>query len=532
MKKKIIFIIISVLIVVSFAIGFSYAYFTVLVVGNDLSSSNLVKSKSLILGFQSLDYITLDSAQPGDSDSFVFTVKNTGKSDVLGYDIYFSKLVNTFINNEVVYEMSCTSSDTVPCSNKTSTPVPTSSALVHTAGSIAVGTTHTYTVTVSFIDTGLLQDYNQDKELFLTISINKQFEYETLVARSGSTSTELFWGYAGSITSLTFESNISVPVGAAASWDVSTNTNGGLMAYIIDDGLGTSTYKLYIQANEDVILANPNSAYLFKDFNKLKTINNLVLFNTGNVTSMQSMFYNCSSFTSIDLSSLKTSKVTDMSSMFYNCNSLLNLNLNSFNTISVTNMSSMFSSCNDMTNLVITNLDTGSVTNMSRMFESCPGLTNLDLSSFNTSNTTNMSYMFDGCRNIIALNLSSFDTSKVTTMYQMFYSCEDLVDLNISSFNTDSLTILTQTFMNCYILETLDLSSFDISLVTITYRMFYDCNNLETIYVSNLWTTTLLTNSIGMFTGCTSLVGAIPFNASVVDKTHANYQTGYLTYKA
>ena len=35
-----------------------------------------------------------------------------------------------------------------------------------------------------------------------------------------------------------------------------------------------------------------------------------------------------------------------------------------------------------------------------------------------------------------------------------------------------------------------------------------------------------------MFNTCTSLVGAVPYDSTKIDKTMANYTTGYLTYKS
>ena len=52
------------------------------------------------------------------------------------------------------------------------------------------------------------------------------------------------------------------------------------------------------------------------------------------------MFYNCSSLTSLDLSSFNTSKVTDMGDMFSSC-SKLTTQINIMNA-GITNYSSMF----------------------------------------------------------------------------------------------------------------------------------------------------------------------------------------------
>ena len=60
------------------------------------------------------------------------------------------------------------------------------------------------------------------------------------------------------------------------------------------------------------------------------------------------MFYNCSNFTSIDLSGFKNQKVVNMKEMFYGCNSLSNLNLSNLNTQKVTNMKDIFKGCNSL----------------------------------------------------------------------------------------------------------------------------------------------------------------------------------------
>ena len=55
---------------------------------------------------------------------------------------------------------------------------------------------------------------------------------------------------------------------------------------------------------------------------KLETITGLEYLNTEKVTDMYSMFYNCSSLTSLDVTHFNTAKVTDMSFMFASCGAL------------------------------------------------------------------------------------------------------------------------------------------------------------------------------------------------------------------
>ena len=80
----------------------------------------------------------------------------------------------------------------------------------------------------------------------------------------------------------------------------------------------------------------------------------------------------------------------------------------------------------------------------------------------------------------------------------------------------------------------LDLSGWDTSKVTNMNCMFNSCQKLKTIYVGSGWNTSNVISSSKMFYGCTSLAGqsGATYNSSKVDKSMANYQTGYLTYKA
>ena len=227
---------------------------------------------------------------------------------------------------------------------------------------------------------------------------------------------------------------------------------------------------------------------------------------------------------------------------------------------------------NNLTNLTsfenMSNLETSLVTNMQNMFAGCTKLTSIDVSHFNTSNVTNMASMFAGSvkitntpvrqycyyeGNIKTLNLSSFDTSNVTNMASMFAYQVLLESVNLSSFDTSNVTNMNSMFESCTSLTTLDLSDFNTSNVTGMDGMF-DCSisggetyhyynnstttrsSLKTIYVSDLWDVSKVTGetmqSMHMFNGCVSLVGAISYDSSKTNRTYANYTTGYLTYKS
>ena len=72
-------------------------------------------------------------------------------------------------------------------------------------------------------------------------------------------------------------------------------------------------------------------------------------FDTSSVTSMSSMFHNCSQLTSLDLSSFETYNTTSMSFMFQSCNNLQTIIVgDGWNTDLVKNSTSMFASCGEI----------------------------------------------------------------------------------------------------------------------------------------------------------------------------------------
>ena len=273
-----------------------------------------------------------------------------------------------------------------------------------------------------------------------------------------------------------------------------------------------------------------NMSEMFSGCLKLTDLD-LSNFDTKEVTYMESMFSGCSALETITLSSnFTTDLVNNMAGLFYGCSKLTSLDLSSFNTANVTLMNSMFSGCSALETLTLSeNFKTDAVKNMAGLFSGCSALKSelLNLSNFNTANVKDMGGMFQGCSGLTSLNLSNFNTAKVTNMSYMFNGCKGLTSLDLSSFNTAKVTKMSNMFNNCLSLTSLDLSSFNTSNVTDMTYMFSGSSVLNTIYVSDKFTTDKVENSGYMFDYCTNLVGAVSYPSSRIDKTYANYKTGY-----
>ena len=136
----------------------------------------------------------------------------------------------------------------------------------------------------------------------------------------------------------------------------------------------------------------------------------------GNVTSMQQMFFSCTSLQSVPL--FNTQNVTSMQQMFQGCFSLQSVPL--FNTQNVTSMQQMFFSCTSLQSVPLFN--TQNVTNMVNMFYICYALQSVPL--FNTQNVTSMQQMFFNC---YSLNfIPNFNTALVTNFTNFANGCNSL----------------------------------------------------------------------------------------------------------
>ena len=327
--------------------------------------------------------------------------------------------------------------------------------------------------------------------------------------------------------------------GADRAFIYDLNTATTISDYVaeLDATNTTLTFKKFTSDNLESIdlrrLVIVNDKPMVKDMYDIETknIKNIVFdesFKTYAPTSLEHFFAGCSTLETISgLEYLNTEKVTDMSGMFNGCQKLSSLDLSKFNTEKVTNMSGMFNGCQKLSSLDLSKFNTEKVTNMSGMFNGCQKLSSLDLSNFNTKEVKQMTSMFWGCSALSSLDLSNFNTANVMYMGNMFFNCSALSSLTLSNFNTEKVESMGNLFEGCSALSSLDLSNFNTKKVRYMASMFRACSALTTIYVSDNFKTGQVTNSTGMFSGCTKLKG---YSDSKTDHKYANCGTdGYFT---
>ena len=171
-KKILILSIIGSLLLVSIVIASSYAYFVANVSGNKDTNNVVVTNGVMALEYTDGDAINLGNAIPGSSVSKTFTVKNTGNV-ATNYTIYFSELSNKFVDKtDLVYTL--TSSD--GGKSVAQTQVPSTNDAMVSNYAIEAGKTHTYTLTITFLDKDDNQDDNQNVSFSTKVTINETKE--------------------------------------------------------------------------------------------------------------------------------------------------------------------------------------------------------------------------------------------------------------------------------------------------------------------------------------------------------------------
>ena len=152
-------------LVLLLVLGVSYAWFNAVIKGNDTAKEQKVVTGNLELTFTDDTEVTLPNAVPGDSYTKTISVKNTGTLDAK-YNLVWQELTNEITNDELVIEATCkrlNSSNTEEGTCESISRTPIKSSTIKKNISIEPSVTHEYTIKVTFIDTGSLQDYNKKK---------------------------------------------------------------------------------------------------------------------------------------------------------------------------------------------------------------------------------------------------------------------------------------------------------------------------------------------------------------------------------
>ena len=231
-----------------------------------------------------------------------------------------------------------------------------------------------------------------------------------------------------------------------------------------------------------------------------------------------SLFSRCSKLTSVDFSNIYYDYNVSSSLMFLECESLIYVNFGNKKFISNNkDISSMFYGCSSLTSIDLSNFDVSKITNFEYMFYNCKSLQTINFGNFKLDNAESILRIFTNCISLKSLDLSSFKPVKLKNMYGAFSNCHSLISINLNRFYTSLVTSMSYLFYNCTSLSLIDISSFNTQNIKNMDSMFENCISLTSIiYPTNFASNTL--SFIRMFQNCHSLE-SIDFNFIITSET-------------
>ena len=255
-SNKIKVIVLTVLLFLIAISGITYAYFSIQIVGNEEASSIRVTTANLKLIYTDTLVMSGEKIYPGWTQTKTVTVENAGNQDVY-YNIIWRELLNEITNDELVISATCTSSvQGNTCPNISETVIPTETTLANNISikkniRIEVGETHTYVVTVTFKETGSVQNYNQNKQFYGTLNIE---EYDPNAPTDAS-----YFTYTSNITSVTYdidtatcESYVQANLGEKIPSDFCNKDSGAkrtVETWLLSGDITSSNYANYGLSN-------------------------------------------------------------------------------------------------------------------------------------------------------------------------------------------------------------------------------------------------------------------------------------------
>lgn len=167
-KQKIILCVVGITIVLLTLLGLTYAYYLTRIQGNTNNKSIDITSAYLALSYDDGNKeITMNNILPGTTiTSKTFTVTNVGNATVGNYAVALENVINELkYSDDLVYTLKCTSNnDKSPCTSETTGVYPKSNQVL-VYNSIAVKTTHTYELTITYKETGVDQSDDMGKNI-------------------------------------------------------------------------------------------------------------------------------------------------------------------------------------------------------------------------------------------------------------------------------------------------------------------------------------------------------------------------------
>ena len=175
-KRRLFTSMIALLLLIITIVGITYAYFISRVQGNSNDESVNITSGKLELTYgDGNGEIVVEKIQPGVVlQSKTFTVKNTGTGYINDYEVVLENVINELeYYEDMTYELICESDKTGGTCNGNSGIFPKTDSVIVVNG-IDSGETQSYTLTLTFKETGFDQSNDMNKLIRAKVNITDE----------------------------------------------------------------------------------------------------------------------------------------------------------------------------------------------------------------------------------------------------------------------------------------------------------------------------------------------------------------------
>lgn len=178
-KRRIITSMIAILLLIITLFGITYAYFSAKIIGNTSDKSvGLTAGKLELTYYDGNGFIEALKIVPDTViEEKTFSVENTGTHKVDSYEVIVENVTNDLVNYEdLTYVLTCESDDDIECNGSSGVFPQTTDVLV--TNSIESGTTHEYTLTLTYNETN--KDQSKDMNKTIKAKVNIQDDEQSI----------------------------------------------------------------------------------------------------------------------------------------------------------------------------------------------------------------------------------------------------------------------------------------------------------------------------------------------------------------
>ena len=201
----------------------------------------------------------------------------------------------------------------------------------------------------------------------------------------------------------------------------------------------------------------------------VNTSSNTGIPNVYSIADMSQYFQNLTNVTYINATNLITNNTTKATTMFKNCEKLVTIDgMNTWDCSNLSNIGGMFSLCKSLTQLDLNMFNYSIIEDFANLLNACSSLTNLDFSNFKINTTTPCDNTFNWL-GLSELTLDNSGVDKYVNLYRSMNWMPNVTSITLKNFKLSSIKQLiyagcpkltSVSCINCTMSDTCDVNEY------------------------------------------------------------------------